>query len=92
MRKRAGAALLLAFCLVLPLPVQASSDSRYAPDAANEVPAKQQMLEALDLLRDHGLSVIGITDRILGTSVMESSDEKAGDSRAQSLQEAAGAA
>ena len=48
--------------------------------------------EALDLLRDHGLSVIGITDRILGSSVMESSEEKAGDSLAQSLQEAAGAA
>ena len=93
MKKRAGAALLAALLLLAGgLPVQASAGSQYAPDVTNEVPAKQQMLEALDLLRDHGLSVIGITDRILGTGVLEKSEEKTGDSLAQSLQEAAGAA
>lgn len=92
MAKGGSCALLAVLCLAVSLPVQASQDARYAPDVQNETPAKQQMLEALDLLRDHGLSVIGITDRILGTDVLAASEEKAGDTIADTLQEAASAA
>lgn len=92
MRKKM-AVLAAALCLLgTSIPVQASAAGPYVPDVQSEKPAKQQMLEALDFLRDHGLSVIGVTDKVLGTSVLADSEARAGDAIADTLQEAASAA
>ncbi|MGN1022102.1 MAG: hypothetical protein ACI4OJ_01235 [Lachnospiraceae bacterium] len=92
MRKRM-AVLAAALCLLgTSIPVQASASGAYVPDVQSEKPAKEQMLEALDFLRDHGLSVIGMTDKVLGTSVLTDIETRTGDTIADTLQEAASAA